>query len=62
MNNTEIMKNKSLFLLTENDLNSKTIKKIKVTKNSIVVPLTFKTIELLEEQKNNTRQRKTIST
>ncbi len=51
MNNTEIMKNKSLFLLTENDVNSKTIKKIKITKNFIVVPLTFKTIELLEEQK-----------
>ena len=45
------MKNKSLFLLTENDVKSKTIKKIKITKNSIVVPLTFKTIELLEEQK-----------
>ena len=52
MNDTKTMKNKSLFLLTENDVNSKTIKKIKIAKNSVVVPLTFKTIELLEEQKN----------
>jgi len=51
MNDTKTMKNKSLFLLTENDVNSKTIKKIKIAKNSVVVPLTFKTIELLEEQK-----------
>ena len=45
------MEKKSLFLLTENDVNFKIIKKIKSTKNSIVVPLTFKTIEPLEEHK-----------
>lgn len=50
-NDTEVMKTKSLFLLTENDINSKTVKKIQITKNSTVIPLTFKTIELLEEQK-----------
>ena len=51
MNNTKLMKNRSLFLLTENDVNSKTIKKIKIAKDSVVVPLTFKTIELLKEHK-----------
>lgn len=45
------MKNKSIFLLTENDINSKTIKKIQTSKNSTIIPLTFKTIELLEEGK-----------
>mgnify|MGYP006079336947 FL=1 len=50
-NKSGTMEKKSLFLLTENDVNSKTVKKIKITKNSIVIPLTFKTIELLDEQK-----------
>ncbi len=45
------MDKKSIFLLTESDINSVTIKKIQNSKNSITIPLTFKTIELLEEQK-----------
>ncbi len=45
------MEMKSLFLVTENDINSKTIEKIKNSKESVVVPLTFKTIKILKEKK-----------
>jgi len=45
------MEKKSLFLVTENDINSKTIGKIQNSKNAIVVPLTFKTIKFLKEKK-----------
>ena len=45
------MGGKSLFLLTENDINVKTIEKIHSTEKPIVVPLTFKTIKFLEEKK-----------
>lgn len=45
------MKNKSLFLLTENDVNYKIIKKIKITRDCVIVPLTFKAMELLNEHK-----------
>jgi len=45
------MKKISMFLLTENDISSKTIEKIEKSKKSIVVPLTFKTIKILKEKK-----------
>ncbi len=45
------MEKKSIFLLTEEDVTTKTIKKIHNLEKSIVVPLTFKTIKLLNEQK-----------
>ena len=45
------MGGKSLFLLTENDINAKTIEKIHSTEKPIVVPLTFKTIKFLKEEK-----------
>lgn len=45
------MEKKSIFLLTENDINSKTIEKIQKSGKSIVIPLTFKTIKFLNEKK-----------
>lgn len=44
------MNKKSIFLLTESDLNLKIIKKIKGTRNSIVVPLSYKVVEKLNEE------------
>ena len=45
------MEKKSIFLLTENDINSKTIEKIQKSRKAIVIPLTFKTIKFLNEKK-----------
>ena len=43
------MEKKSIFLLTENDINRKTIEIIHNCKNTIIIPLTFKTIKYLKE-------------
>jgi hypothetical protein len=45
------MESKSIFLLTENDVNPSTIGQIKESNNCIVYPLTFKTIGILKENK-----------
>ncbi len=45
------MEKKSVFLITENDINSKTIEQIKNSEKPIVIPLTFKTIKILKENK-----------
>jgi len=44
------MEKKSIFLLTENDINKKTIEMIQNSKESIVIPITFKTVRLLKEK------------
>ncbi|EPA05320.1 hypothetical protein [Candidatus Nitrosarchaeum limnium] len=45
------MLKKSIFLLTENDFNSENLQLIHDTKNAIIIPLTFKTIKFLKENK-----------
>lgn len=45
------MEKKSLFLLTENDINPKTIEKIHDSDKPIIIPLSFKTIKFLKQEK-----------
>lgn len=44
------MEKKSVFLLTENDINAKTIEIIQSSKDSVVIPITYKTVKLLKEK------------
>lgn len=44
------MEKRSVFLLTENDINEKTIEIIQNSKESTVIPITYKTVRLLKEK------------